>query len=228
MTEERPEPRIATDLPVRVFGMDASEHAFIEHAKAGNVSKDGALLSGIEHQLRVGDVIGVQHGNKKARFKVVWVIDAGAIQHNQVGVQLLADQECPWPELLSVGKTPAPAAPSLSPQNRRRLPRHSIAYPMEVKDERVNTPLRVSATDISGSGCYIETILPLPKGTTLKTEFWMESEKIVTTAVVRACYPGVGMGIEFTGLTEEARQRFQRHLDKIDPHGPGLASGKPL
>ena len=227
MTEQRPEPRIATDLRVRVFGMDASEHAFFEHAKASNISKDGALLSGIEHQLKVGDVIGVQHDNKKARFKVVWVIDAGGLQHNQVGVQLIPDQECPWIELLSVEKTAASAAPPL-PQNRRRFFRHKVAYPMEVKDERVNTPLRVSATDISGSGCYIETILPFPKGTTLKAEFWMESEKIVTTAVVRACDPGVGMGIEFTGLTEEARQKFQKHLDKIDPHTSGLESGKPL
>jgi len=40
----------------------------------------------------------------------------------------------------------------------------------------------------------------------------------VTTAVVRACDPGVGMGIEFTGLNEEARQQLQGHLDKIDPH----------
>jgi hypothetical protein len=27
----------------------------------------------------------------------------------------------------------------------------------------------------------------------------------------------VGMGIEFTGLTEEAKKRFQAHLDKLDP-----------
>jgi PilZ domain len=226
MTEQRPEPRMPVDLPVRVFGMDVNERPFFQHAKASNISKDGALLSGVEHSLKVGDVIGVQHSNKKARFKVVWVIDAGLVQHNQVGVQLLPDQECPWNELLSVEKTPAPAAPPL-PQNRRRFFRHSIAYPMEVKDERVNTPLRVSATDISGSGCYIQTILPLPKGTRLKAEFWIESEKIVTPAVVRACDPGVGMGIEFIGLTEQARHQLQRHLDKIDPPGSGLEIGKP-
>ena len=219
MTEQRPEPRIAADLPVRVFGMGADDHPFFQHAKASNISKDGALLSGIERELKVGDVIGVQHGNKKARFKVIWVIDAGAIQKNQVGVQMLPDQECPWIELLSVEK---PAASTL-PQNRRRFFRHRVAYPMEVKDERVNTPMRVNATDISGSGCYIETILPLPKGTTLRAEFWIESEKVVTTAVVRTCDPGVGNGIEFTGLSEEARQNLEKHLDKIDPRGPGIA-----
>lgn len=228
MAEQRPEPRVSVNLPVRVFGMGADDRPFFQHAQASNISKEGALLSGIEHQLKVGNVIGVQHGNKKARFKVIWAIDAGAIQHNQVGVQLVPDQECPWNELLTVEKTAAPApAPPVLPQNRRRFFRHSIAFPMEVKDERVNTPLRVSATDISGSGCYIETILPLPKGTTLSAEFWIDSEKIVTSAVVRTCDPGVGMGIEFTGLTEQRRQQLQTHLDKIDPRGTGLESGKP-
>jgi hypothetical protein len=226
MAEQRPEPRMSVNLPVRVFGMGADDHPFFQLAQASNISKEGALLSGIEHQLKVGDVIGVQHGNKKARFKVIWAIDAGALQH-QVGVQLLPDQECPWNELLSVEKTAA-AAPSVSPQNRRRFSRHSIAFPMEVKDERVNTPLRVSATDVSASGCYIETFLPLPKGTALSAEFWIESEKIVTRAVVRTCDPGVGMGIEFTGLTEQRRRQLQAHLDKVDPRGPGPESEKPF
>jgi hypothetical protein len=208
---------MSVNLPVCVFGMGADDHPFFQHAQASNISKEGALLSGVEHQLRVGDVIGVQHGNKKARFKVIWAIDAGAL-HHQVGVQLLPDQECPWNELLSVEKTAA--APSVLPKNRRRFLRHSIAFPMEVKDERVNTPLRVSATDVSGSGCYIETFLPLPKGTALNAEFWIESEKIVTSAVVRTCDPAVGMGIEFTGLTEQRRHQLQAHLDKVDPRGP--------
>ena len=151
---------MSVNLPVCVFGMGADDHPFFQHAQASNISKEGALLSGVEHQLRVGDVIGVQHGNKKARFNVIWAIDAGALQH-QVGVQLLPDQECPWNELLSVEKTAA--APSVLPKNRRRFLCHSIAFPMEVKDERVNTPLRVSATDVSGSGCYIETFCCYPK-----------------------------------------------------------------
>jgi hypothetical protein len=33
------------------------------------------------------------------------------------------------------------------------------------------------------------------------------------------------MGIEFTGLTEEQKKRFQAHLDQIDP-GTGLLSPK--
>ena len=35
--------------------------------------------------------------------------------------------------------------------------------------------------------------------------------------MVRTRDPGVGMGIEFTGLPEESKKRFQAHLDKLDP-----------
>jgi hypothetical protein len=41
-------------------------------------------------------------------------------------------------------------------------------------------------------------------------------------AVVRTRDPGVGMGIEFTGLPDDSKQRFQAHLEKIDP---GLSFG---
>ena len=193
--------------------MAADGRTFFQQARAGNITKDSALLSGIEHELKVGDTIGVQYGANKARCKVTWVINAGAPPKIQVGVQLASDQECPWKaELSTTGKT---ASPSL--QNRRRWARHKMSFPMELRDERVNTPIRVNASDVSGNGCYVETILPIPIGTNLKVDFWIESEKITTSAIVRTCDPGVGMGIELTGLSPHDRERFHKHLDKLDP-----------
>jgi hypothetical protein len=45
---------------------------------------------------------------------------------------------------------------------------------------------------------------------------WIEEERMTASAVVRTRDPGVGMGIEFTGMTDESKKRFQTHLDKID------------
>ena len=77
--------------------------------------------------------------------------------------------------------------------------------------------MRVNATDISGNGCYVETVMPLPISTVLRVDFWMDQERVSASATVRTRDPGVGMGIEFTGLPEESKRRFQAHLDKIDP-----------
>jgi hypothetical protein len=45
----------------------------------------------------------------------------------------------------------------------------------------------------------------------------LESEHINITAVVRTCDPGVGNGIEFTGMPPDGKQRMQAYLDSIDP-----------
>lgn len=213
MGTERPDPRITSDLSVRIWGMAASGQTFNQHVRARNISMSGALLDGIEHELKVSDIIGVQYGDRKSRCKVVWVMDAGPLHKFQTGVQIVSDQDCPWKSELS----PDQISPPPAPNNRRRFARHRISFPLEVRDERVNTPMRVNATDVGGNGCYVETILPLQIGTTLRVDFWIDSEKNSTSAVVRTSDPGVGMGIEFIGLTPEAKQRLQAHLDRIDP-----------
>ena len=77
--------------------------------------------------------------------------------------------------------------------------------------------MRVNATDVSGNGCYVETILPLAIGITLRVEFWIDEEKISTSAVVRTSDPGVGNGVEFISMTPDTKQRLQTYLEKVDP-----------
>jgi hypothetical protein len=133
-----------------------------------------------------------------------------------VGVQLVADQDCPWAAVLPKDLH-ADERTEQRQDNRRKFARHKISYPLELRDERVNTPLRVNATDISGNGCYVETVMPLAVATALRVDLWIEEERLTPSAVVRTRDPGVGMGIEFTGLPEESKKRFQAHLDKLDP-----------
>jgi hypothetical protein len=208
-------PRATLDLRIRVWGMGSDNQPFHQNATAQNASVTGACISGLEHELKVGDVIGVQFETKKARCKVVWVMEAGGLKKVQVGVQLVADQECPWISQLPVEmRSNLPVATA---DNRRRFARHKISFPLEFRDERVNTPMRVNATDISGSGCYVETVMPLPISTVLKVDFWIDQEHVSGSATVRTRDPGVGMGIEFTGLPDDSEVRFQAHLDKLDP-----------
>ncbi|HET7209622.1 MAG TPA: PilZ domain-containing protein [Terriglobales bacterium] len=217
--EQRPELRVDTDMVVRVWGMDAAEKPFTQNARARNISSQGVLVSGVEADLKPGDIIGVQYEQKKARCRVVWVVDAGGILKNQAGLQLLEGQECPWKEVLA-RTTANPGTPAAGGGiNRRRRLRHKITFNLELRDERNNIPIRVNATDISGNGCYIETLMPIPVGTNLKVDFWMDHEHVHTTAIVRTCDPAVGMGIEFVGLAPALQDRFQNILDKMDPVG---------
>lgn len=196
--------------------MGANDRPFFQNATAQNISATGASIFGVEQELKIGDVIGVQYETKKARCKVVWIKEAGSLRHYQIGVQLVADQECPWLDHLSHEAKEVALAPKPH-DNRRRFVRHRISFPLEMRDERVNTPMRVNATDISGNGCYVETVMPLTIGTTLRIDFWIDEERISGSSVVRTRDPGVGMGIEFIGLPDDTKTRFQAHLQKIDP-----------
>jgi len=196
--------------------MGSNNQPFFQNAIAQNISATGACIFGIEPELKVGDVIGVQYETRKARCRVVWVVDAGALKKTQVGVQLVADQDCPWLAALPTDMKVEERTQQRQ-DNRRKFARHRISYPLELRDERVNTPMRVNATDISGNGCYVETVMPLPVATALRVDLWIEQERLSPTGVVRTRDPGVGMGIEFTGLPEESKKRFQAPLDTLDP-----------
>ena len=222
MADQQTEPRLTVDLPVRIWGMSAEGRPFSQSAHAHNISSEGALISGVESELKVGDVIGVQCADRKTRCTVVWVMNTGPVKKNQVGVKLVAEQECPWKNYLPLDG----ATVSISPSNRRRWHRHKISLPLELRDERVNAPIRINATDVSGNGCYVESMLPLPLGTVLRVDFWLDSEHIKITAVVRTCDPGVGNGIEFTGMPAETKTRMQAYLDAIDPQ-MGVSAPKP-
>jgi hypothetical protein len=222
MPDHKTEPRLTVDLPVRIWGMNAEGRPFSQGARAHNISSDGALISGVETELKVGDVIGLQCDEKKTRCTVVWVMNTGPVKKNQVGVKLVAAQECPWKNYLPLDG----ATVTISESNRRHWHRHKISLPLELRDERVSAPLRINATDVSGNGCYIESMMPLPLGTVLRVDFWLDVEHIKITAVVRTCDPGVGNGIEFTGMPADTKKRMQDYLDAIDPQ-MGISAPNP-
>ena len=207
-------------VPVRVWGMSQDGRAFFQQARAISVTTSGAVLNRIECGLTPGDVIGVQYGNKKARCRIISVVNENPVEKTRAEVQLLDGQECPWAEELTVEQKAADPNPGKS---RRRFSRHKIFFNMEMCDERVHTPMRVRATDISANGCYVETMLPMAVGTILRVDFWVDAEKMSTTGIVRTKDPGVGMGIEFTGLPPASQKRFQAFLDGLNESSGGFA-----
>lgn len=213
MDDQQTERRLSVDLPVRVWGMTAAGRAFFQFAHALNISSEGALISGVESELKVGDVIGVQFDEKKVRCTVISVMNTGPLKKNQVGIKLLAAEECPWKSYLPLDG----AAARIAPSNTRRWPRHRISIPLELRAEHAKASIRVNASDVSGNGCYVESMMPFPLGTGLQVDVWLDSEHISFTAVVRTSDPGVGNGIEFTGVPAGTKDRMQVYLDAIDP-----------
>jgi len=214
--ERRREPRLVTNLLLRAWGMGSDGHTFFQDVQTDNISSLGAKISGIEHQIRPGDVIGLQlPGDGKARFRVVWMIGVSRLLQFQAGLQLVEGQQCLWTKELAEGATSLIPSHKDPLKNNRRFERLKLHFPLEFHDETTGSRMQTNATDISGRGCYVETLLPLARGTELDISFWIDSSKVDTTGIVRASDGGVGMGIEFTGLDLDSQQHLQHYLEKL-------------
>jgi hypothetical protein len=111
--DRRRETRSDVDVDVTVWGVDTRGDRFLQEARARDISLSGALLWGLDSELRSGDVIGVLYAGKKARYRVVWVRQSGNSQKVQAAIHRFADDECPWKELLTEAQPEA--APAISP-----------------------------------------------------------------------------------------------------------------
>lgn len=217
--EDKAEPRYNAVLPVRVFGVDADNHAFSQKATIINICQQGAEISGLDEHLKPGDLIGVHVGDRKAHCEVIWITRAGHRRQVEVGIQLARGQACPWlhelERQIASEAGPTPRA-RLEPKDRRRFTRHRIPLPIEIQDDNgAYVSMKTQTEDMSGRGCYIRTMLPFPVGQRLQITFWLNSQRTQTAARVTTCDGGVGMGIEFTGINEAAQKKLQEQIESI-------------
>jgi hypothetical protein len=93
---KRREPRVQARLQVRIAGIDVSGRALLEMVPTRNISRQGALLAGIQGKLKLGEIIAITYKNSRARFRVTWVGDAGTDRAGQIGVQSVGPEKCIW------------------------------------------------------------------------------------------------------------------------------------
>ena len=109
--DRRGEPRWIANLEVLVWGVDMKGERFLQDAHARDISLSGALLTGLDADVRSGDVIGILYGKRKARYRVVWVRYDEAGEKMQVAVHRMDPDECPWRELLSEAESQEESRP---------------------------------------------------------------------------------------------------------------------
>src|SRR6266404_6479302 len=93
---KRRDPRIQARLEVRIAGIDASGRPLLQLATTRNISRQGALLEGIQSLFKTDEVISISYKNNKARFRVAWMGSAGTDKAGQIGVQSVDPSKCIW------------------------------------------------------------------------------------------------------------------------------------
>lgn len=99
--DRRREGRTEIALPLMVWGVDTKGERFLQEARAHDISLSGALLTGVDADLRSGDIVGILCGKRRARFRIVWVRYDETGDKMQVAVHRVNTDACPWQELLS-------------------------------------------------------------------------------------------------------------------------------
>lgn len=99
-----------------------------------------------------------------------------------------------------------------TPENERRnSTRLKIKVPVELYVEGNSSPIRGATSDLSVSGCYIETIFPLPVGTNLELKLQLENTLLIVASVATSD-PQVGNGIRFMRMLPEDIEELRKFL----------------
>lgn len=83
-------------------------------------------------------------------------------------------------------------------QERRRSPRFPFIASAEVHEENNGSRLDARVSDISATGCYVDTINPLPSGTAVRVKIFNEARSFEASAKVAYSVVHLGMGLSFS------------------------------
>jgi hypothetical protein len=82
-------------------------------------------------------------------------------------------------------------------QERRRSPRVPLIASAEVHAEDAGSQLEARISDSSAAGCYVDTINPLPDGTSVQLKIFNKSQIFEASATVVYSHAHLGMGLKF-------------------------------
>jgi hypothetical protein len=99
-------------------------------------------------------------------------------------------------------------------QGVRTSARAHCVREISVSREGNDELIRIKAPDLSPTGMFITASRSFPEGTVLNLKFRLAvtGVEVRTRCEVRYCHPGIGIGVEFIGLSPEATGDIQREL----------------
>lgn len=97
-------------------------------------------------------------------------------------------------------------------QDRRRSPRFPLIASAEIHEENNGSRLTARISDISTTGCYVDTINPLPGGTAVHVKIFNETQSFEASAKVAYSVLHLGMGLSFGEVAPSSRDVLQEWL----------------
>jgi hypothetical protein len=97
-------------------------------------------------------------------------------------------------------------------QERRRAPRFPFIASAEVLAEDTGSRMSTRISDLSTSGCYVDTINPLPDGSLVQVKIFTETRVFEAPATVVFSHTHLGMGLRFCEVQPNSQDVLQNWL----------------
>jgi len=89
---------------------------------------------------------------------------------------------------------------------RRCMPRYPFIASAELLEENSGSRMNTRISDLSLSGCYVDTINPLPDGTLVHLKIFTESHSFEAPATVVYSHTHLGMGMKFRDVQAQHQE----------------------
>jgi hypothetical protein len=104
---------------------------------------------------------------------------------------------------------------------RNPIPRSSKRFShitgLSITHEGFGSEIQIQTPDVSANGMFIHTAVRFPEGSVIRVNFRLQRSQfeVKTRAEVRYCLPGVGIGVEFIGISDEAARAIGEEIGQF-------------
>ncbi len=92
----RREWRVPYSASVRIMGTSSSGQSFSGTAQTLDISRRGVRVSNADFLTRIGEVVTIQHMQRRAKYRVVWLCETQGSDKALAGLSLLENQPGIW------------------------------------------------------------------------------------------------------------------------------------
>jgi PilZ domain len=113
------------------------------------------------------------------------------------------------------------AAGTTSNSEKRKSLRYRCQGSVHLREATSKVATWATLTDISLNGCYVEASAGYGVGANLNLAIEVNGLRFESSGEVRAAYPGLGMGISFTGLSVTNGAQLRKLIESISKGSRG-------
>ncbi len=140
----------------------------------------------------------------------------------------LREQQLAEPSSAASGTAASPTSGAAhAAQERRRSPRFHCSGSAEFRVDGSEVRMWGTLTDVSLHGCYVEMANTFPVNTRVNLVLEAMEIRVRMQAVVRVCYPLLGMGLCFVNMELGQRRQLERLLLALSGHAPAASAAPP-